>query len=81
MRGRRVADPPEQVDDDGLLRPPEEPRWLPWLDEQLAKPVPRWLRWTDRVPGWAVPLVVAALMGGLAAVVVGLGPRLGELLR
>lgn len=73
------ADP--VIGEDGLPQPPEEPRWLRWLGEQLAKPVPRWLRWTDRVPRWAVPLVVAGLMGGLAVILIGLGPRLGGLLR
>lgn len=57
---------------DGLLEEPAVPWWvrpLVWLAEQADKPVPRGLRWTDRVPSWAAPLIVAAVMGALTVVV------------
>lgn len=65
---------PDRVGDDGLLEPVESPRWLvsldDWVVRELAKPLPRPLRWldhADRLPSWSVPLIVAGVFGGLAA--------------
>lgn len=64
---------PDHVGADGLLEPAEPPRWaesLEHLEDWLEQPPPRWLaRLEERTPSWAVPLLVAAAMGGLAAVV------------
>lgn len=83
---RQPADAPQRVGDDGLLQPPERPRWIDraddWMTRHMAKPPPRWRvrldQLEDRLPVWALPIVVTGGMALFAFFVLYVGPRLVE---
>lgn len=47
---------------------------LDWVRRQMTRPTPRCLRWLDALedacPVWALPWLLAALIGGVAVLVV-----------
>lgn len=57
---------------------------IDWVRRLMVAPTPPWLRWLDRLedscPVWALPWLLLALFGGLAALihVAALGPLLGR---